>query len=108
MSADLLATGVPHYFRGRCAPRLSAGLQVCSGGGDRTRDLTIMSRALCPSELPRRVRRRSRGLRAPIGNRTLDLLLTMETLCRLSFRGNEERGYILPAPRANRGEPDHG
>src|SRR5690606_20283311 len=46
--------------------------------------------------------------RAPIGNRTLDLLLTMETLCRLSYRGNEERGYILPAPRANRGEPDHG
>src|SRR3954452_8349969 len=24
---------------------------------------------------------------APIGNRTLDLLLTMETLCRLSYRG---------------------
>ena len=27
--------------------------------------------------------------RAPKGNRTLDLLLTMETLCRLSYRGNE-------------------
>lgn len=25
---------------------------------------------------------------APKGNRTLDLLLTMETLCRLSYRGN--------------------
>ena len=29
------------------------------------------------------------GARAPKGNRTLDLLLTMETLCRLSYRGNE-------------------
>ena len=26
-------------------------------------------------------------MRAPTGNRTLDLLLTMETLCRLSYRG---------------------
>ena len=26
---------------------------------------------------------------APKGNRTLDLLLTMETLCRLSYRGSE-------------------
>ena len=26
--------------------------------------------------------------RAPKGNRTLDLLLTMETLCLLSYRGN--------------------
>ena len=29
------------------------------------------------------------AVRAPKGNRTLDLLLTMETLCRLSYRGNE-------------------
>lgn len=27
---------------------------------------------------------------APKGNRTLDLLLTMETLCRLSYRGSTE------------------
>ena len=30
-----------------------------------------------------------RCIGAPKGNRTLDLLLTMETLCRLSYRGNE-------------------
>jgi hypothetical protein len=31
-------------------------------------------------------------LRAPKGNRTLDLLLTMETLCRLSYRGGAGKG----------------
>ena len=30
-----------------------------------------------------------RCIGAPKGNRTLDLLLTMETLCRLSYRGDE-------------------
>ncbi len=30
---------------------------------------------------------RATPTRAPIGNRTLDLLLTMETLCRLSYWG---------------------
>ena len=35
------------------------GVRLCwsgSGGGARTRDLTIMSRALSPTELPRRLR----------------------------------------------------
>jgi hypothetical protein len=37
--------------------------------------------------------------RAPKGNRTLDLLLTMETLCRLSYRGGEEDSTWPPAWR---------
>ena len=34
------------------------------------------------------------AVRAPKGNRTLDLLLTMETLCLLSYRGNA--GKLIP------------
>jgi hypothetical protein len=52
---------------------------------------------------------------APIGNRTLDLLLTMETLCRLSYRGRLpasglDGGVRVHGPRRRREivEPGHG
>ena len=34
-------------------------------------------------------------------NRTADLLLTMETLCLLSYRGNAEKLILSPAAEAN-------
>ncbi len=82
-------------------------LDVCSGSGTRTRGLTIMSRALSPTELPRLgcesgVRTEPHPWthhRAPKGNRTLDLLLTMETLCRLSYRGSAEQATRRTARR---------
>lgn len=80
-------------------PRGTPRIRFRSGGGIRTLDLTIMSRALSPTELPRRLPplRNVERKRAPAENRTLDLLLTMETLCRLSYRGNESLVYrILP------------
>ena len=101
-SDDLLAILIYLYVSGRpisgityFQPKLKS-----SEGGVRTRDLTIMSRALSPTELPRLAAQRrepSSVKRAPAENRTLDLLLTMETLCRLSYRGNESLVYrILP------------
>ena len=39
--------------------------------------------------------------RAPMRNRTADLLLTMETLCLLSYRGNAEKLILSPAAEAN-------
>ena len=38
--------------------------------------------------------------RAPKGNRTLDLFLTMETLCRLSYWGNEKILYTSVSANA--------
>ena len=43
--------------------------------------------------------------RAPKGNRTLDLLLTMETLCRLSYQGNPVNLTRLLARRQFGGGP---
>src|SRR5699024_1065916 len=40
--------------------------------------------------------------RAPKGNRTLDLLLTMETLCRLSYRGSDNEVTWSGPLRRNR------
>ena len=81
-------------------PRGTPQVRFRSGGGIRTLDLTIMSRALSPTELPRLAAQRrepSSVKRAPAENRTLDLLLTMETLCRRSYRGNDSLVYrILP------------
>ena len=37
-------------------------------------------------------------IRAPMRNRTADLLLTMETLYRLSYRGERGRQYLVTAP----------
>ena len=54
---------------------------MCSWGGIRTRDLTIMSRALSPTELPSRAIRNPDD-RAPCGNRTHYLFLTKEVLYR--------------------------
>src|SRR6478672_4247631 len=45
----------------------------------------------CRPPAPPRLRRAGkRPTRAPIGNRTLDLFLTMETLCRLSYWGTAD------------------
>ena len=71
-----------------------------SGNGTRTRDTTIMSRLLYRLSYPA-VEKNPVGfssmggprafnsglIRAPMRNRTADLLLTMETLYRLSYRG---------------------
>ena len=47
----------------------------------------------CRPRPPPRLRRTGdRPTRAPIGNRTLDLFLTMETLCRLSYWGTADVG----------------
>ena len=47
-----------------------------------------MSRLLYLTELPRlEAARLVQPFRAPLRNRTVDLLLTMETLCRLSYVG---------------------
>src|SRR5438093_566228 len=40
----------------------------------------------------------NRHTRAPIRNRTVDLLLTMETLCRLSYWGERGRHYTVHRP----------
>ena len=40
---------------------------------------------------------------APTENRTLDLLLTMETLCRLSYRGNRKILYLTIPRNAKSG-----
>src|SRR5215211_404782 len=87
---------------------VDSGLASGSGSGTRTRDTAIMSRLLYRLSYPAvgRYRRHAgrtthvylcgipsvRGStevsdRAPMRNRTADLLLTMETLCRLSYRG---------------------
>ncbi len=79
-----------------------------SGSGTRTRDTAIMSRLLYRLSYPAVViatsvdwleqlhqgcrystgaRRHRNEVRAPMRNRTADLLLTMETLYRLSYRG---------------------
>ena len=78
-----------------------------SGSGTRTRDTAIMSRLLYRLSYPAVVSATSfrsgndlnrphippmrggtgDGVRAPMRNRTADLLLTMETLCLLSYRG---------------------
>src|SRR3954447_22602523 len=49
----------------------------------------LLYRLSYSAALPGAARRTGRATRqrAPIGNRTLDLLLTMETLCRLSYWG---------------------
>src|SRR3954471_14543429 len=71
-----------------------------------------MSRLLCQPELLRRSNLERRRLafpssgseaRAPIRNRTVDLLLTMETLYRLSYWGvlagwRARTGYTRPRP----------
>src|SRR5699024_8271298 len=78
----------------RCGPAGEPARSTGSGGGTRTLDLTIMSRALSPTELPRRCRLWSRHNtgRAPKRNRTVDLLLTMETLYRLSYWDKQDEG----------------
>lgn len=73
-------------------------LHMCSGSGTRTRDTAIMSRLLYHLSYPamqdfggiRAERMPPKQCRAPKGNRTLGLLLTMETLCRLSYRGSAD------------------
>src|SRR5690625_1015317 len=84
----------------RCGPAGEPARSTGSGGGTRTLDLTIMSRALSPTELPRRCRLWSRHNtgRAPKRNRTVDLLLTMETLYRLSYWGKQDEGTRRAAP----------
>src|SRR3954453_10942269 len=51
----------------------------------------------CRAPAAPRVRRwaGNRPTRAPIGNRTLDLFLTMETLCRLSYWGTADAAKEL-------------
>ena len=44
-------------------------------------------------------------IRALKGNRTLDLLLTMEMLCRLSYQGKPGRLYSRDDLRTNRASP---
>src|SRR5687768_10191065 len=67
-----------------------------------------MSRLLYQAELHRRDRRPAgagQRDRAPLRNRTVDLLLTMETLWRLSQGGGEARGSLhglLTAPEVPR------
>src|SRR5919107_1202115 len=96
---------------------LDSSHPICSGSGTRTRDTAIMSRLLyrlsypaavpppaCrPVNAPYGCRIPSvRGCtevvdRAPMRNRTADLLLTMETLCLLSYRGQmDARRGVVP------------
>src|SRR5699024_11502245 len=49
--------------------------------------------------------RAAASIRALKGNRTLDLLLTMETLCRLSYQGNPVNLTHLLARRQFGGRP---
>src|SRR3954453_14937125 len=78
-----------------------------SGGGTRTRDTAIMSRLLyrlsypasTPPDGPATASPgyRTTAVRAPIRNRTVDLLLTMEMLCRLSYWGAAGTDFSTPA-----------
>src|SRR3954451_16260817 len=118
MSALLVATGRLSLDPGVvlcCAAvvlRLPAsGGQPRSGGGRRNRQTTNKRRLLYPPELPRRVRAPASAadddtLRAPIRNRTVDLLLTMETLCRLSYWGSADERTRCRAPSGNRRGPN--
>src|SRR5258705_3535572 len=84
----LKVSRVPHTIAKRDAwhpSRHRARVRVMSGSGGRSRtgDTAIMSRLLCQLSYTAANREPLTGSRAPLRDRTVDLLLTMETLCRL-------------------------
>src|SRR6059058_3884497 len=70
-----------------------------SGGRTRTGDTAIMSRLLFRLSYTASGATPPTLDRAPIRNRTVDLLLTMETLCRLSYWGSIRTGARVNGQR---------